>query len=44
MGANDGMPSAAQVKESGVGREGGHQGIEEYLDTKYVSVGGISGT
>lgn len=43
MGANDGMPSAAQVKESGVGREGGHQRIEEYLDIKYVSVGGISG-
>ena len=49
IGANDGMPSTAQapfggLKESGVGREGGHQGIEEYLDTKYVSLGGISGT
>ncbi|HEV2744919.1 MAG TPA: NAD-dependent succinate-semialdehyde dehydrogenase, partial [Rubrobacter sp.] len=49
VGANDGMPSTAQapfggLKESGVGREGGHQGIEEYLDTKYVSLGGISGT
>lgn len=47
LGANDGMPSVAQapfggVKESGFGREGGHQGIEEYLDTKYVSLGGIS--
>jgi succinate-semialdehyde dehydrogenase/glutarate-semialdehyde dehydrogenase len=47
VGANDGMPSTAQapfggIKESGVGREGGHQGIEEYLDTKYVSLGGIS--
>jgi succinate-semialdehyde dehydrogenase/glutarate-semialdehyde dehydrogenase len=46
IGANDGMPSTAQapfggLKESGVGREGGHQGIEEYLDTKYVSLGGI---
>ena len=47
IGANDGLPSVAQapfggMKESGVGREGGHQGIEEYLDTKYVSLGGIS--
>ena len=46
VGANDGMPSTAQapfggLKESGFGREGGHQGIEEYLDTKYVSLGGI---
>jgi len=49
IGANDGMPSTAQapfggLKESGVGREGGHQGIEEYLDTKYVSLGGIAET
>jgi succinate-semialdehyde dehydrogenase / glutarate-semialdehyde dehydrogenase len=48
IGANDGMPSTAQapfggLKESGFGREGGRQGIEEYLDTKYVSLGGISG-
>lgn len=47
LGANDGMPSVAQapfggVKESGVGREGGHHGIDEYLDVKYVSLGGIS--
>ena len=47
IGANDGLPSVAQapfggVKESGFGREGGHQGIEEYLDTRYVSLGGIS--
>ncbi len=49
IGANDGMPSTAQapfggLKESGFGREGGHQGIEEYLDTKYVSLGGIATT
>ena len=48
IGANDGMPSVAQapfggVKESGFGREGGSHGIEEYLDVKYVSLGGISG-
>jgi len=49
IGANDGMPSTAQapfggLKESGFGREGGHQGIEEYLDTKYVSLGGMAAT
>ncbi|HEX6711404.1 MAG TPA: NAD-dependent succinate-semialdehyde dehydrogenase [Rubrobacter sp.] len=47
IGANDGLPSTAQapfggLKESGFGREGGHQGIEEYLDIKYVSLGGIA--
>ncbi|MGF1471415.1 MAG: NAD-dependent succinate-semialdehyde dehydrogenase [Rubrobacteraceae bacterium] len=47
LGANDGMPSTAQapfggVKESGFGREGGHYGIEEFVDVKYVSLGGIS--
>ncbi len=47
IGANDGMPSTAQapfggLKESGFGREGGHQGIEEYLDTKYISLGGVA--
>ena len=47
IGANDGMPSTAQapfggLKESGFGREGGHQGMEEYLDIKYVSLGGIA--
>jgi len=47
IGANDGMPSTAQapfggLKESGFGREGGHQGLEEYLDTKYVSLGGVA--
>lgn len=47
LGANDGLPSTAQapfggVKESGIGREGGRWGIDEYLDVKYVSLGGIS--
>jgi len=47
IGANDGMPSTAQapfggVKESGMGREGGKWGIEEFLEVKYVSLGGIS--
>jgi acyl-CoA reductase-like NAD-dependent aldehyde dehydrogenase len=26
------------VKASGFGREGGHEGIEEYLETKYVAI------
>jgi succinate-semialdehyde dehydrogenase/glutarate-semialdehyde dehydrogenase len=26
------------VKESGFGREGGTEGIEEYLETKYVAM------
>ena len=47
LGANDGMPSTAQapfggVKESGIGREGGRYGIDEYLDVKYISLGGMS--
>jgi succinate-semialdehyde dehydrogenase / glutarate-semialdehyde dehydrogenase len=29
------------VKESGMGREGSKYGIEDYLDTKYVCVGGL---
>ncbi|RJS63179.1 succinate-semialdehyde dehydrogenase (NADP(+)) [Priestia filamentosa] len=44
IGWNDGVPSAAQapfggMKESGLGREGGHHGIEEYLEVKYISIG-----
>jgi len=42
VGVNDGLPSTAQApfggyKESGLGREGGHHGIEEYLEVKYIS-------
>lgn len=29
------------VKESGIGREGSRYGLEEYLDVKYVCLGGI---
>lgn len=41
IGINDINPTSAAapfggVKESGLGREGGHVGIEEYLDTKLV--------
>jgi succinate-semialdehyde dehydrogenase/glutarate-semialdehyde dehydrogenase len=43
VGLNDGVPSIAQApfggyKQSGLGREGGHQGIEEFLETKYISI------
>jgi succinate-semialdehyde dehydrogenase / glutarate-semialdehyde dehydrogenase len=43
IGLNQGMVSNAQapfggVKQSGFGREGGYEGIEEYLETKYVAV------
>lgn len=44
VGWNDGVPTAVQapfggMKESGVGREGGRQGIEDYLETQFVSIG-----
>jgi succinate-semialdehyde dehydrogenase/glutarate-semialdehyde dehydrogenase len=26
------------VKASGIGREGGNEGIEEYLETKYIAM------
>jgi succinate-semialdehyde dehydrogenase/glutarate-semialdehyde dehydrogenase len=29
------------VKESGVGREGGKYGLDDYLDMKYLSIGGL---
>ncbi|MCL1940223.1 MAG: NAD-dependent succinate-semialdehyde dehydrogenase [Desulfovibrionaceae bacterium] len=29
------------VKESGLGKEGGHQGIEDYLETKYILLGNL---
>ncbi|SFE21894.1 succinate semialdehyde dehydrogenase [Lentibacillus persicus] len=44
VGWNNGAPSAAQVpfggmKESGIGREGGHEGIEEFVESQYVAIG-----
>jgi succinate-semialdehyde dehydrogenase / glutarate-semialdehyde dehydrogenase len=43
IGLNQGMVSNAGapfggVKQSGIGREGGTEGIDEYLETKYVAV------
>ncbi|MDZ4792414.1 MAG: NAD-dependent succinate-semialdehyde dehydrogenase [Hyphomicrobiales bacterium] len=31
------------VKESGLGREGSHHGMEEFLEMKYIYLGGIDG-
>lgn len=46
VGVNTGLMSTEVApfggfKESGIGREGSHDGLEEYLETKYVAVGGI---
>jgi succinate-semialdehyde dehydrogenase / glutarate-semialdehyde dehydrogenase len=43
VGLNQGMVSNASapfggIKQSGFGREGGIEGIEEYLETKYVAI------
>jgi len=43
IGVNDPLPFVVQspfggVKESGVGKEGGHQGIEGYLEEKMISI------
>lgn len=44
VGLNQGMVSNAAapfggIKASGFGREGGHEGLAEYLESKYVAVG-----
>jgi succinate-semialdehyde dehydrogenase/glutarate-semialdehyde dehydrogenase len=44
-GINEGLASAANmpmggVKDSGLGREGGHVGLEEFLETQYIAVSG----
>jgi len=46
IGINEGLITTVEapfggVKESGVGIEGGSQGINEYLDTKYACFGGL---
>ena len=43
MGLNTGLVSNAAapfggVKQSGIGREGGFEGIHEFLDTKYTLI------
>ncbi|MGB0695466.1 MAG: NAD-dependent succinate-semialdehyde dehydrogenase [Rhodospirillaceae bacterium] len=46
VGINEGIISTETapfggVKESGIGREGAKEGIEEYLETKYLCLGGV---
>ncbi|MCE9602788.1 MAG: NAD-dependent succinate-semialdehyde dehydrogenase [Gemmatimonadetes bacterium] len=46
VGINEGLISTevapfGGVKESGIGREGARQGIEEYLEIKFVAMGGL---
>ncbi len=48
VGVNEGVISTevapfGGVKESGLGREGSKYGIEEYLEIKYICMGGIEG-
>ena len=47
VGVNEGMFSNevapfGGVKQSGLGREGAHEGLDEYLETKFICLGGIS--
>ena len=46
VGVNEGITSTeiapfGGMKESGIGREGSHHGIEEFLETKYTLMGGL---
>ncbi len=46
VGVNEGVMSSelapfGGVKQSGLGREGSHHGIEEFLEQKYVLMGGL---
>jgi succinate-semialdehyde dehydrogenase/glutarate-semialdehyde dehydrogenase len=48
IGVNEGIISSelapfGGVKESGQGREGSHHGIEEFVELKYVMMGGLGG-
>ena len=46
VGVNEGVFSNevvpfGGVKQSGLGREGAQEGLEEYLETKFICLGGI---
>ena len=46
IGVNEWTPQAVEApfvgwKESGIGRECGAEGLDEYLETKLVAVGGL---
>jgi succinate-semialdehyde dehydrogenase/glutarate-semialdehyde dehydrogenase len=48
VGVNEGIISSelapfGGVKESGLGREGSHHGIDEFVELKYVMMGGLEG-
>jgi len=47
VGINTGLISTevapfGGVKQSGQGREGSHHGVEDYLEIKYLCMGGIA--
>jgi succinate-semialdehyde dehydrogenase / glutarate-semialdehyde dehydrogenase len=46
VGINEGIISTAEapfggIKQSGIGREGSHHGVEEYIEMKYMLMGGL---
>lgn len=46
IGVNEGIISACEapfggVKESGLGREGSHFGVDEFVNIKYICLGGL---
>jgi succinate-semialdehyde dehydrogenase/glutarate-semialdehyde dehydrogenase len=46
VGINTGLISTEVVpfggmKQSGIGREGSHYGIDEYIEVKYLCFGGV---
>jgi succinate-semialdehyde dehydrogenase/glutarate-semialdehyde dehydrogenase len=46
VGVNTGLISTCEVpfggvKQSGLGREGARQGLDDYLETKYLCLGGL---
>ena len=46
VGVNTGLISQScapfgGIKESGLGREGGSEGIQEYMNTKLIVLGGL---
>lgn len=46
VGVNEGLISTevapfGGIKESGMGREGSRYGIEDYVEKKYVCIGGV---
>ena len=48
VGVNEGVISTELApfggyKESGLGREGSHHGVDDYLEIKYTFMGGLDG-